>query len=76
VGEEAAARLGELDRRREEWSRRVEAFREERARIRASIREEGARGAAEQALLERSFTEQEQLRVRAILRAQGEPLGE
>jgi lipase chaperone LimK len=76
VGQEAADRLADLDRRREAWSQRVEEFRKERARIAAAMQDKRARGAAEQALLERSFTPQEQLRVRAILKAKGEPLGQ
>lgn len=74
VGPQAAERLSGLDQRRADWKQRVDAFREERSRIPRSTPDPDARRRAEQALLERSFTPQEQLRVRAILSMSGEPL--
>jgi lipase chaperone LimK len=65
-GEEAADRLEELDKQRAAFHQRVEAFRKERDTLAKSTKD-GAFHAAEAALLERSFTEAERLRVRAIL---------
>ena len=67
AGPEAATRLAALDRRRAEWSARVEAFRGERSRIAG----DGALTAAERAaaterLLAESFTPTERLRVEAL----------
>lgn len=67
LGKEGAERLADLDRRRAEWKRRVEAFRAARDKLAASVPSESARQAAEQRLLEDSFTPEEQLRVKAIL---------
>lgn len=74
VGEEAAQRLTDLDQQRTDWKKRVEAFREERAKLAGSIPDPGARRSAERALLERSFAPPEQLRVRAQLKMAGEPI--
>jgi lipase chaperone LimK len=68
MGEEAAQRLDELDRRREAWKERVEAFRSEREKIAARFADEGARRAAEERLLEESFTPEERIRVKAIVK--------
>jgi lipase chaperone LimK len=68
MGEEAAQRLDELDRRREAWRERVEAFRSEREKIAARFADEGARRAAEERLLEESFTPEERIRVKAIVK--------
>lgn len=67
LGKEGAERLADLDRRRAEWKQRVEAFRTARDKLTAGIASESARQAAEQRLLEDSFTPEEQLRVKAIL---------
>ncbi|MCC6552361.1 MAG: lipase chaperone [Polyangiaceae bacterium] len=68
VGEEAAQRLTDLDRQRAEWKQRVEAFRLERERIAATTPDDAARRAAQKRALEASFTPEEQLRVKAILK--------
>lgn len=72
MGEEAAERLGELDRRRADWKGRVESFRSERAELTKRFADEGARASAEQKLLEESFTPEERLRVKAILKMESE----
>jgi lipase chaperone LimK len=66
-GEEAAGRLEELDQQRAAFKQRVEAFRKERSALARSAKDDEALRAAETALLERSFTETERLRVRAML---------
>jgi lipase chaperone LimK len=68
VGEDAADRLEALDRERAEWKRRVEAFRSERDRLAGRYADEKERQAAEDRLLETSFSAEERLRVRAILK--------
>ena len=72
VGVEAADRLQDLDQQRADFQQRVDAFRQERARLVAS--DPDARRVAELALLEKSFSPPEQLRVRALLKIKGEPL--
>lgn len=67
VGPEAADRLAELDRQRAAWQRRLDAFAGARADLEATVVDPGERRAAEEALLGRSFTPEERLRVRAIL---------
>jgi lipase chaperone LimK len=71
VGVDAAERLAELDRRRVEWKRRVDGFRDAREGIEATVSDPGRRRAAEEALLGRDFTPEERLRVRAILSLSG-----
>jgi len=65
-GEEAAGRLADLDKQRAEWNKRLEAFRQKRAELEASISDPARRDAAVQKLLEESFTPQEQIRVSAL----------
>ncbi|WP_437594983.1 lipase secretion chaperone [Sorangium sp. So ce1000] len=67
VGPEAADRLAELDRQRAAWQQRLDAFAGERASIEATVADPDGRRVAEEALLARSFTSEERLRVRAIL---------
>ncbi|MDC0747994.1 lipase secretion chaperone [Polyangium mundeleinium] len=67
LGVEAADRLTELDAQRAAWKARIEAFRKERDTLAAKTQDEAAFKAAEQALLDRSFTPLEQRRVRATL---------
>ncbi|MDI1484296.1 lipase secretion chaperone [Polyangium sp. y55x31] len=67
LGVEAADRLAELDAERAAWKARIEAFRKERDALAAKTEDEPAFKAAEQALLDRSFTPLEQRRVRATL---------
>ncbi len=67
LGVEAADRLAELDAERATWKARVEAFQKERDALAATTQDEAALKAAEQALLDRSFTALEQRRVRATL---------
>ncbi|TKD01399.1 lipase chaperone [Polyangium fumosum] len=67
LGVEAADRLAELDAQRAAWKARIEAFRKERDALAAKTQDEAAFKAAEQALLDRSFTPFEQRRVRATL---------
>jgi hypothetical protein len=55
-----------------EWKQRVEALRAERERIAAATPDEAARRAAQKRALEASFTPEEQLRVRAILKIRDE----
>jgi lipase chaperone LimK len=66
VGEEAAERLRELDQKRADWKRRIEAFRAERDRIAKQYSDEGARAAAEAKLLEESFAPEERARAKAV----------
>jgi len=66
-GEEAADRLEELDRARAAFKERVEAFRKERDALAKTTKDDEAFRSAESALLERSFTPTERLRVKAIL---------
>jgi lipase chaperone LimK len=66
-GAEAADRLSALDAQRREWTRRVEEFRAARQAIEADAAlSASARAEAVAALLEKSFTPTEQLRVRAL----------
>ena len=67
LGAEAADRLAALDKERAAWKARVEAFRKERDALAAKTADDAAFQAAEQALLDRSFTPLEQRRVRATL---------
>ncbi|WP_437804245.1 lipase secretion chaperone [Sorangium sp. So ce693] len=67
VGPEAADRLAELDRQRAAWRQRLDAFTGARADIEATVADPDARRSAEEALLERSFTPEERLRVGVIL---------
>lgn len=64
LGEDAAARLGELDRSRAAWKERVEAFRRERD---TACGESAAGSACEARLMAASFDEREQIRVRVAL---------
>lgn len=66
VGSDAAARLAELDRDEEAWRGRLDAFREARRAL-------GDDEQAVQALLERSFTPTERLRVDALDRLAASP---
>jgi lipase chaperone LimK len=72
VGAEAADRLAALDRQRAEWTRRLDAFRAERARLVARSHDLVTLRAEEDALLARDFTPEERVRVRAILSMAGE----
>jgi lipase chaperone LimK len=67
AGPEAAARLGDLDRRRAAWQARVDAFRAARARIAddPTLTAEG-RAAAIARLLTESFDPSERLRIEAL----------
>ncbi|MRG96322.1 lipase secretion chaperone [Polyangium spumosum] len=67
LGVEAADRLAALDAERAAWKARVEAFRKERDALAAKTEDEATFKAAEQALLDESFTPLEQRRVRATL---------
>lgn len=69
-GAEAADRMAALDEARAAWKARIEAFEKERAKLDASIDDDEAFRAAEQALLDKSFTPLEQRRVRATLAMQ------
>ncbi|MFO0588597.1 MAG: lipase secretion chaperone [Polyangiaceae bacterium] len=64
LGEEAAARLGELDRSRAAWRERVEAFRRDRD---AACGQSAAGSACEARLMAASFDEREQIRLRVAL---------
>jgi lipase chaperone LimK len=67
VGAEAADRLAELDERRAEWKRRVDAYRSARATIEADRALTPAeRAAAIEALLADRFSAPERLRVQAL----------
>jgi lipase chaperone LimK len=67
VGPEAAARLGDLDRRRAEWQTRVDAYRNARDRIASDTTlAPDERAAAVARLREESFSEPERLRVDAL----------
>lgn len=74
AGPEAAARLAELDQRRNAWQGRVAAFRAARARIQedATLAPE-ARAAAIGRLFDESFTPTERRRVEALDRIAAEP---
>ena len=65
-GPEGAVRLAALDDARARWAQRLEAFREERARL--------GDDAAASRLLASSFTPEEQVRVEALERMAGRPL--
>jgi lipase chaperone LimK len=66
VGEEAADRLRELDRKRAEWKGRIEAFRAERDQIAKHYADDAAREAAVAKLLEESFAPEERARAKAL----------
>lgn len=66
LGAEAAERLGELDRRREEWRERYQAYRAQRRAIEDSGLAEEDRDDAVQRLRASLFDEAEQRRVRAL----------
>lgn len=66
LGAEAANRLAALDRRREEWDRRYQAYREQRAVILDSGLAPADRDAQVRALRERLFEDQERRRVEAL----------
>ncbi|WP_374323189.1 lipase secretion chaperone [Aquipseudomonas alcaligenes] len=66
VGAEATARLEALDQRRQQWQQRLDAYRQERARIEAnSGLSEEDRQAAIASLAEERFDERERLRLDA-----------
>lgn len=66
-GPEAAERLAELDRQRQRWHERVARFQAERLALEADADlDDEARRAAVEALVEASFDEREQLRLRAL----------
>jgi lipase chaperone LimK len=65
VGDAAADRLAELDRRRAAWQARLTAFREARAAILRTENDPDRQRAAVQKLLDGSFTPLEQIRVAA-----------
>lgn len=71
LGPEAAERLGDLDRRREEWRQRYQAYQEQRRAIQNSGLAEKDREQAVQRLRESLFDEAEQRRVRALDRIGG-----
>ncbi|MCC4309430.1 lipase secretion chaperone [Alcanivorax marinus] len=66
LGAEAADRLAALDRRRQEWDRRYQAYREQRAAILDSGLAPADRDAQVEALRERLFEERERRRVEAL----------
>lgn len=66
LGDDAAARLAELDRERAQWQQRLEGFVEERERIRQSGLSAEDQGAAIDALVTRQFSGPEIARVRAL----------
>jgi lipase chaperone LimK len=66
-GEEGAQRLENLDRERASWRQRYEAYRAERQAIEGNASlDEGARARAIEALRERSFSPNEQVRAKAL----------
>ena len=66
VGAEATARLEALDQRRQQWQQRLDAYRQEKARIEAnSGLSEEDRQAAIASLAEERFDERERLRLDA-----------
>ncbi len=68
-GADAATRLGELDRQRADWARRLQQYREARARIQADpAMDPDARSSALQALLQSSFEAHERRRIEALER--------
>lgn len=67
-GEEATARLEELDRKRAEWRQRLEEFQQKRAELEAKYSDPREREAAVTRLFEESFSPQERIRVNASLR--------
>lgn len=71
VGANAADRLAVLDRHRQQWHRRIAAYREDRARIARTIADPEARQIAVDALIDRRFDAREQRRVRALDRIAG-----
>lgn len=71
LGAEAAERLGELDRRREQWRERYQAYREQLQAIEDSGLAQDDRQEAAQRLRESLFDEAEQRRVRALDRIGG-----
>lgn len=74
AGPEAAARLAELDERRNAWQGRVAAFRDARARLQGDATlAPDARAAAIARLLDESFTPAERRRVEALDRMAAEP---
>ena len=67
VGAEATARLEALDQRRQQWQQRLDAYRQEKARIEAnSGLSEEDRQAAIASLAEERFDERERLRLDAV----------
>jgi lipase chaperone LimK len=74
VGADAAERLAALDREEAEWRRRLDAFRDARAAIDADgARSPDDRAAEVRALMDRSFTPTERLRVEALDRLASAP---
>jgi lipase chaperone LimK len=75
-GEDVARRLEELEKARAQWDRRLADFRQSRATL---LRDPSLgpeeRSSAIAALLSRDFTPEEQLRVLALDRLQGEGPG-
>ena len=65
-GPEAADRLSALDARRDEWARRVDAYRDARDRLVAGSRDQAALARAVEALRAQRFEGPELLRVRAL----------
>jgi lipase chaperone LimK len=67
LGAEAAARLADLDRARAAWDARLAQFRTARAALLADpALDDAERRRRVDALLERSFTAQERIRIEAI----------
>lgn len=73
VGQEAADRLQDLDRKRAEWKKRLAAFQADRDAILRSSLDPAARDAAVEKLLESSFSPEERLRVKAADAIAAEP---
>ena len=65
VGAEATARLNELDQRRQQWSKRLDDYRQEKARIESSGLSDSDKQSALQDIAEERFNEQERLRLAA-----------
>lgn len=65
VGAEATARLNELDQRRQQWTSRLNDYRQEKARIEASGLSDNDKESALQEIAEERFNEQERLRLAA-----------
>jgi len=71
LGAEAAGRLSVLDRQRDEWAARLASYRARRTELERSFSDPAQRARAISALVERSFTPPERVRVEALDRRDG-----